>query len=168
MALKPVIGGPGFYNQIRAGAPALPVWTYVSGGEPSAGQFSSDVAPISGTTTITINGFAKYGTGNWPPFLTLIPDTISVYFIFTDSAGAPSVFSVQSSMDTENGRQFTVTNIVAGSGAWNDLDYQLSFAPAAPTLASVLATSGITPAGNGEQTPVTSLTTQSGIVTAKS
>lgn len=162
MSLKPVIGGTGFYDRPSGGAPptsvpALPTWTYAGVG-PAPGEFITDNAVIAATAALGFSDTAKYGDANWNSLITMMVRGSVV--ILTDSQGRTSVFQVTGAGIS------SVTPLASQSGSWSG-DYQVTFIPAV-SLSNILATAGVTPVSDGTVNPITSLTTQSGIVTGAS
>jgi hypothetical protein len=143
--------------------PALPIWTYTAGA-PASGQFTADQGDPTSTTALTFSEFTKNGPTNFLGFFGALPAGTTVYL--TDSQGVCTVFQSTSSF---SGSNLPVQNLASGAGQVWAGDYQVFFIPgtATPTLSAVLTASGITPTSNGEQTPVTTITTDTGIVTAK-
>lgn len=155
-------------REILGISPSLPVWTYTAGSL-SDGQFSANESTPSATTILTFNEISKNGLSN---FINLFVNghLIQGSFIYiTSSAGATSIFQLTATPSGTPDSEMAVNIIVpAISEVWSG-DYQVLFIPATPTplLSQVLSASGIAPTSNGEQTPVTTITTDTGIVTAK-
>lgn len=161
---NPPSGGGG------SSVPGLPVWTYdpSTSGAPASGHFQFDNASFPAAAMIYFNKTAKTGGLDYESWFNGMA-THSIINL-ADSAGKVYAFSAAGS----GGVVSNVASIV-GSAIISDAialsgDYQVSFTPVAfaPTLGEVLSASGISPAGDATVTPVTSLSTTSGIVTSAS
>lgn len=176
MSLKPIIPG-GFYQfggsaPPPSSSPGLPTWTFAAGGgDPASGQFTTDNASPNSTSTLKISNFPKYDAAGIGMGSNLQQVPVNALIVLVSSTGQQysSVFTGAS-----DGGAFSIVS-TGGFGAlpnWSG-DFQLSFWPSfsmvsTVTLGQVLSNSGITPAPDGTVTPVTSITTQTGIVTSDS
>lgn len=148
--------------------PSLPTWTWAAGGTASSQEFATGNNAISSTASIAFNQTAKYGDADWDTFFASLPGALSgsgLILILTDSLGRPSVFRVTAIATGGGVASLDVTAMVFQSGNWSG-DYTLSFANFQLALDPILNLSGVTPPPDGTVTPVTSVTTQLGIVTA--
>jgi hypothetical protein len=147
------------------------VWTFdpSQSGTPAAGHFQTNNANPSSIGALFFNITPKNGL-DCSLFLQSL--TAKGNILLTASSGKTYIYnwgvqpSVSGSVATVTSLASLAVDAVALSG-----DYTISFAPAVlsdPTLGSVLAASGIVPVADGTVTPVTSETTQTGIVTALS
>jgi len=141
-------------------APALPVWTFAGSG-PAAGEFTADNNSIALTSNIVLDGASKFGTDFNLVFANL---TVGTFIYMTDSTGVVSVLKIASSPSSGS---IPVSAIANAPGATWSGDYQVVFV-IATSVFNALNASGITPVADGTQTPVTSITTQTGIVTGVS
>lgn len=141
------------------GSPGLPVWTFQDalGGTPDSGKFTTNNDPFTNATQILFSTTTKAGSD----LSTLFNDLPNVMLLLTDTEGK-TIFAFCSNASSG------IFNIVTATGGSLSGDYALSFAPVTPGLGAVLGNSGITPVSDGTVTPVTSVTTVSGIVTAAS
>jgi len=148
----------------HSSSPGLPVWTFNSGtgGNPASGHFQLDNAAPSSATNIYFNTTPKNGGLSLSNLLNALQGGTQILLV--DSTGKPYVFSINGVISS-SGSLVTIpvsskaTDATALSG-----DYQFSFASTPQALATILATSSITPVGNA--TVDGAVTTQDGIVTA--
>lgn len=151
----------------------LPVWTWAAAdiSTPSAGHFTSNSAAISTTGALALSDTAKDGSTGWVSLMESFFQTPFI-LILADASGKIQAFEITSVVGAGSFIQLNTTPVVGNSNPnWSALGYSASFMcfpVAAPTLTAVLAQSSITPAADSTTTPVTSLTTQTGIVTDKS
>lgn len=151
-------------------SPALPVWTYAAGGASVAGQFSSTSGTISAVSDLQFNFTATSGDADWTEFLLGIP--IGSTIILTDSSGKTTAVTTQT-VPTNTGLHISFSSVgspkALASGDWSGA-YSVSFVPvsATPTLAAVLSASSITPVADGTVSPIVTIETNTGIVTAAS
>lgn len=121
----------------------------------------SNAVDINGTTSIAVGATAINGDLDWDNFLISYLKAGST-LTFADSQGRISIFRVTADASPV----MAVTAIATQSGNWSGV-YQLSISySSVPTLSQVLAASSITPVADGTVTPVTSITTTTGIPTA--
>lgn len=149
-----------------SGSPGLPVWTFAAAdnSDPASGKFTTDSSSGSAFQALNLSINPKNG-GILNAILPTIP--IGANVLLVDSAGkciSAVVAAVSAQADFV---AFNVSN-QGVSGTFSG-DYQVSFwpgpLPTTPTLAQILANAGITPAADATVTPVTSVTTQTGIAT---
>lgn len=147
------------------GSIGLPVFTYTAGAI-ADGTFKTDnAAPIS-TTEFQFAQLFKTGDSS-AVFFPLIP--IGTMIIITSATGVPFIYQTSSLFVFATGKStVSVTAISAPEGNNWSGDYQLSFATSlnAFTLALIQSNASITPCADGMVTPVTSITTKGGIITA--
>jgi hypothetical protein len=154
-------------------APAtLPMWTFTTGGgDPAAGQFRTNSDSIGGTSTLNFSGTGKYGDADLTQLFGQFPNgsnpELGLLVTLVDSQGRPTVFLASQQVSGVSNSLLTGSIVTAQSGDWSG-DYSVSFAYKAQSLTTILSIAGITPTSDGEQTPVTAISTQSGIVIAKS
>lgn len=170
MALVPIISGSGFYDRRSiVSAPALPVWTYTAGAVGS-GQFTADQGDPPSTTSITLAEQAKNGPSVFTNFFSTDLPVGSLFYL-TDANGGTSILRTTGASSGGIGVYtfpVEIRVIIVGS-VWSG-DYQVVFIPSTPVpqLSAVLTASSITPVGNGTTSPIVSLSTDTGIVTAAS
>lgn len=167
MSLKPVL--PGGLVQVPSssgGSSGLPVWTYVAGGgSPAPGTFTANSANPS---TVTLLNFSVSQKGDATALFTSMATLINNSTIFLKGASGPALAFIIGSTASSGGLtifNYTVSPQTAQT-TWVAGDYGFSLW-ASVTLSNILATAGITPTADSTTTPVTSITTQTGIVTAK-
>lgn len=147
--------------QATASTPPGPLWTWTAGGGvPAAGQFTTDNNAISATTTVKFHFTPKNG-GDVTESLGNVPWLSSL--ILSNSSGAIVSAEVATNGNAGDGT-FTVQN-VTGAGNWSG-DYQLSVWPYPQNITQIYSESSIVPVNDGTVTPVTSITTVKGIITA--
>jgi len=132
--------------------PQLPQWTFQDalGGDPTAGKFTTDHAGIAATTSVKIHDTAKdTGTG-WA----IGPLIFNNALFVADALGNVTILRVQgATYDTiAQAAVLPVFPLGVTSGNWSGV-YSVSFG-------------NWTGAADGTVTPVTSITTQGGIITA--
>lgn len=159
------------YQSARS-IPGLPVWTFDPAltGTPSAGFFQTDNSNPSSVANIFISKTQKGGLDFWDSLFGNVPSGTAL--LFTNRSGKTYNFVTSSEFSNSAGVLHASGSMVGVDSNALSGDYQLSFmpglaaVPATPTIQQVLAASGITPAPDGTVTPVTSITTSSGIPTA--
>lgn len=189
-------GGTVTWETPSAGGSALPTWTFsAAGGDPTAGQLKTNNAAPASTTSITIAGTCAGGGigfdalyGAFDP-----PGSFVWNLIFTNTTtGEQQRFSINSATDSGTFATLSVDASVTTATAWSGT-YSVQYLYSAsggetfvrtvdgnapdgsgnavsdvPLLSAVLAASSITPIADGTVTPVTSITTDDGVVTAAS
>lgn len=160
-----VTGGGG-----GGGTPGLPVWTYAVGGAaPADGTFTADNDAPNSANTLKFSFIPKNGVagGGWETALEDLPPLVTS-IIMTDHTGKALVFQVASVTDSGTFISFNVGHLATDGVSFSG-DYQISFMPYnLPTLAQLYALNSpvVTPCPDGTVTPVTSITTVGGIITA--
>jgi len=150
---------PSSYNPGGGGGSAqLLSWTYMAGGSttPSAHTFTYDGSGILYFSTTPIGSAAQSAIN----FSQIASGT---QFSLSDSSGNPIVFL--SSAITGNADVITI-NMGAVISLSAGVYFLSAFPPQVPNLFSVLTQSSITPCADGTVTPVTSITTANGVITA--
>jgi hypothetical protein len=145
--------------------PALPVWTYTAG-VPTSGPFTADQSDPTSTPALTFSEFTKNGPTSFLNFFGAAV-TAGTLIYLTDSQGVCAVFRTLAGF---SGSGVGVECLASAAGQVWSGDYQSIFIPGTPTplLSAVLAASSITPVSNGTTSPIVSLSTDTGIVTAAS
>lgn len=143
----------------------LPSWSFggSSGGVPGSGEFTTDNSSPASTSVINISNTSFSGDS--------LAGLLSVLYAgciisLTGKSGSTLTFSVNSPA-TSGGSYLIFQVSSVGSNTPFSGKYYASFVSSMPTLSQILAAAGIVPATDGTTTPVTSITTQSGVVTAK-
>lgn len=163
------------------GSSGLPAWTFVAGGgAPANGKFTTNNNDPASTTILNINITDKSGINLGNMFGSGAAGTFQM--VLTNLADNKSTLFTYASL-TFNGTWFAIAVNSLGTGDapnWSG-DYALSFVPAvnypvnsvngnqgdvSVNVPSVLAQSGTVPCADGTVSPVTSITTINGIITA--
>lgn len=167
--LVPVIGG--FVNVPQnnggGGVPQLPSWTFqaADSSDPTPGKFTTNAATKGDTTLVYLSLTPK--NGGDASFIQAIGvfGLLASGIVLTDSVGLICTSQVSNVTLTDFGLQLAAG--FAPDGSWGG-DYSLSFFPIMTQMLinRILTNSGITPCPDGTVSPVTSITTQNGIITA--
>jgi len=171
MPLKPVIGD--FVNVPSSGgsgAPQLPAWTFVAGGSttPASGTFTADGANLAAANAIFLSLTAKGGSVDFSGLFGALSASTTA-LVITSPTGLASVCTLTGITVGASAINLSISGSVREAAALVSGDYIFSIWPYSvfiPVLANVLSVSSITPCADGTVTPVTSITTQSGIITA--
>lgn len=157
--------------------PGLPVWTYTSGAMAS-GKLKTDNSSPSSTTSIDFSVTPKNGGVSLQGlFNSMSPAGVTM--ILTDANGKSYAFEVTSITNNTTYMTFAVSGTATDAVTWSG-DYQVSFltnnavvysvngvgGAVTVDVASVQTASSITPCADGTVTPVVSITTVKGIITA--
>lgn len=150
------------------GTPGLPVWTFAAAdsSDPASGKFTTNAADIPSTSLIRLSVVPKNGVNGADAFEYIAANGMGAEVTLVDSTGAAYVFAVSLAAGTGPSIDLTLEGAPA-SGTWGG-DYQGSSSSRVQdiTMTSVLAQSSIAPCPDGTITPVTSITTVKGIITA--
>lgn len=142
-----------------------PRWRFsaADGSEPADGCFTTDNANAHSTTGLKFR-YTDLTGSNLSALL--LAATIGSFLLLVGANGVSQLFQVNDS--TFDGTTYVQIDVgqAGASGAWAGV-YSVSFVNFG-ILANILAVAGITPAADATTTPVTSITTKSGVVTAKS
>lgn len=146
--------------------PQVPTWMYdgADNSAPDAGCFTTNNADSSAFTALKLSDFTKPGSNvsSYTLFLN------STWLTLTNITTGKS-FSFEIVTATHDAGGFTIYT-VNGTGSNTGIisgEYALSFWQIYPnTIQQVLLQSSITPCPDGTVSPVTSITTQNGIITA--
>lgn len=145
-------------------APGLPMWTFAAAdsSDPAAGKFTTDNASKAGTTFLYLSLVPK--NGGDASFIQYLGGQLGG-IILLDSTGETDSAEVSSATLTASGIQ--LVSGFSGAGNWSG-DYSASFYPINTNMIMriLLLNSLITPCPDGTVTPVTSITTVQGIITA--
>lgn len=163
------------------GTPGLPVWTFAAGGGvPASGKFTTDDVSPTATTLIKLNTAPKNGASGWASFFGNLITAPTKFFIILTSGSGEAVYFRVDSLTAPGDIELSVAELSATGTNWSG-DYQLSFGPYVEGLVqsvngvpgvvvvnqvSVNTASSVTPCTDGTVSPVTSITTVGGIITA--
>lgn len=142
--------------------PQAPSWAYTSG-TIGAGKFTTNNASISNTTSLVISDTAIDGGASWISYLVQ-----NVSGLLMTGPNGTTYFRVTAGSSVGGNATLTVA-IISGIGAATLANWSGNYAIIPlPGIAELQAAAGITPDADGTTTPVTSVTTKAGIVTAVS
>jgi hypothetical protein len=144
------------------------VWTFAAANnsDPASGKFTTDNASPASTTVLHLSNKQKGDVAGVGIGTQLTSIAAGSLLLFYSSTGQPYPATISAA---NNGGDYTILNVSFPSGLPNWAgDFTAVIWPAPQTLANILANAGISPVADGTVTPLTSGTTQSGIVTALS
>lgn len=146
------------YPAPASATPQAPSWAYTAG-TIGAGKFTASGTSLNNSTFITLSNVDGQGGTNWTSFLSGAGAIAALMFL-SPTGGA--YFRVTAASSVGGNTQFTVNLNSGFQGAWGGIYTIIPL----PGIAELQAAAGITPDADGTTTPVTSVTTKAGIVTA--
>lgn len=149
-------------------ASQLPQWMFdaADSSAPDPGCFTTNSASLISTTLIYL-ALAPKGGGDTTYIAYIAAAALDSWIVLLGPNGKTYGFDVTATALTGFGVQLTVGIGMGGSDTWAGL-YSLSHSPSMGNvnLPNILTNASITPCPDGTVTPVTSITTKGGIITA--